>query len=80
MMCSAARILETKHLISDWELAFGGTGIHLQCYVNKQEMILVINQFNEQIKLLFYNKFLIFLYVFRALCAHHQEVKIVLSL
>jgi len=29
-------------------------------------------------KFLFYNKFIIFLYMFRALCAHHQEVKIVL--
>jgi len=29
-------------------------------------------------KFLFYNKFPIFLYMFRALCAHHQEVKIVL--
>jgi len=29
-------------------------------------------------KILFYNKFIICLYVFRALCAHHQEVKIVL--
>ena len=29
-------------------------------------------------KLLFYNKFIICLYMFRALCAHHQEVKIVL--
>jgi len=27
---------------------------------------------------LFYNKFIICLYMFRALCAHHQEVKIVL--
>jgi len=27
---------------------------------------------------LFYNKFVICLYMFRALCAHHQEVKIVL--
>jgi len=27
---------------------------------------------------LFYNKFIIGLYMFRALCAHHQEVKIVL--
>ena len=27
---------------------------------------------------LFYNKFIIFLYMFRALCAYHQEVKIVL--
>jgi len=38
--------------------------------------ILVINQYNA--KILFYNKFIIRLYVFRALCAHHQEVKIVL--
>ena len=29
-------------------------------------------------KILFYNKFIILLYMFRALCAHHQEVKIVL--
>jgi len=29
-------------------------------------------------KNLFYNKFIILLYMFRTLCAHHQEVKIVL--
>ena len=29
-------------------------------------------------KFVFYNKFIICLYMFRALCAHHQEVKIVL--
>ena len=29
-------------------------------------------------KFLFYNKFIICLYMFRALCAQHQEVKIVL--
>ena len=29
-------------------------------------------------KILFYNKFIIRLYMFRALCAHHQEVKNVL--
>ena len=29
-------------------------------------------------KILFYNKFIIRLYMFRALIAHHQEVKIVL--
>ena len=29
-------------------------------------------------KFLFYNKFIIRFYMFRALCAHHQEVKIVL--
>ena len=38
--------------------------------------ILVINQLNVQI--LLYNKFIIRLYMFRAICAHHQEVKIVL--
>jgi len=37
---------------------------------------LAINQINAQN--LFYNKFIIRLYMFRALCAHHQEVKIVL--
>jgi len=40
-------------------------------------IILVINQLNAQ-NLVFYNKFIICLYMFRALCAHHQEVKIVL--
>ena len=29
-------------------------------------------------KILLYNKFIIRLYMFRALCVHHQEVKIVL--
>jgi len=29
-------------------------------------------------KILFYNKFIKFLYMFQALCAHHQEDKIVL--
>ena len=29
-------------------------------------------------KILFYNKFIVCLYMFRALCTHHQEVKIVL--
>jgi len=31
-------------------------------------------------KFLFHNKFIIRLYMFRALCAHHQEVKIVLQI
>ena len=38
--------------------------------------ILVINQLNAQN--LFYNKFISCLYMFRAPCAHRQEVKIVL--
>jgi len=38
--------------------------------------ILVINQLDAQI--LFYNKFISCLYMFRAPCAHHQEVKTVL--
>ena len=29
-------------------------------------------------KIFFYNKFIISLYMFRAICAHHQKVKIVL--
>ena len=33
---------------------------------------------NSVHKILFYNKFILFLYMFRALCAHHQAVKIVL--
>ena len=39
-------------------------------------MILVTDQFNAQNLVL--NKFIICLYMFRALCAHHQEVKTVL--
>ena len=38
--------------------------------------ILAINQLDAQN--LFYNKFIICLYMFRAPCAHHQAVKIVL--
>ena len=38
--------------------------------------ILVINQLDAQN--LFYNKFISYLYMFRAPCAHRQEVKIVL--
>jgi len=38
--------------------------------------ILIINQLDTQN--LFYNKFISCLYMFRALCAHRQEVKIVL--
>ena len=39
-------------------------------------IILVVT--NLMHKILFYNKFIICLYMFRALCAHHQEVKTVL--
>ena len=39
-------------------------------------IILLTDQLNAQI--LFYNNFIIFLYMFWALCDHHQEVKIVL--
>jgi len=39
-------------------------------------IILVIKQIMN--KFLLYNKFIICLYMFRKLCAHHQEVKIVL--
>ena len=37
-------------------------------------IILAINQFNA--KMFFYNKFIIRLYMFRALCAHHQRSKL----
>ena len=43
---------------------------------NATELILVINQLDAQN--LFYNKFISCLYMFRAPCAHRQEVKIVL--
>ena len=39
-------------------------------------IMLVINHLMH--KILFYNKFTIYLYMFRALCTHHQEVKTVL--
>ena len=39
-----------------------------------EEFILVINQLDAQN--LFYNKFISCLYMFRAPCAHRQEVKI----
>jgi len=39
--------------------------------------ILVINQ--RDVQNLFYNKFISCLYMFRAPCAHRQDVKIVLS-
>ena len=45
-------------------------------YSQKPDFFLVINQLNAQI--FFYNKFISSLYMFRAPCAHHQEVKIVL--
>jgi len=38
-------------------------------------IILAINLMH---KIFFYNEFIISLYMFRALCAHHQQVKIVL--
>jgi len=41
------------------------------------EFILVINQLDAQ-NFLFYKKFISCLYMFRAPCAHHQEIKIVL--
>ena len=44
---------------------------------NKQcKLILIINQLDAQN--MFYNKFILCLYMFRASCAHRQEVKIVL--
>jgi len=41
-----------------------------------RRVTLVTGQINH--KFLFYNKFIKFLYMFRALCAHHQEVKTIL--
>ena len=44
--------------------------VHLSIFIS------VINQLDEQI--FFYNKFILCLYMFRAPCAHRQEVTIVL--
>jgi len=52
------------------------TNFNVLLTVHFSIFILVINQIDA--KNLFYNKFLSCLYVFRAPCAHHQEVKIVL--
>jgi len=41
---------------------------------NTFKPFLTNDQLNAQI--LVFNKFIIFLYMFRALCAHHQEVKL----
>ena len=45
-------------------------------YTDGRFFIIVINQLDAQN--LFYNKFISCLYMFRAPCAHRQEVKIVL--
>jgi len=49
---------------------------HVICFsgIQLSQRVLVINQLNAQV--LFYNKFIICLYMFRAPCAHHQEVKL----
>ena len=53
-------------------------GFHTErtAYKHKSTFILVINQLDAQN--LFFNKFISCLYMFRAPCAHRQEVKIVL--
>ena len=50
--------------------------VHPSLYIYIYIYVLVINQLDAQN--LFYNKFISFLYVVRAPCAHRQEVKIVL--
>jgi len=50
-------------------------GFHVLLTVHLS-IILVITDLMH--KILFYNKFIICLYMFRALCAHLQEIKIVL--
>ena len=73
----------SKHLSLRWtfsELTLEWTATFMHATRSKiTDFFLVINQLNAQnTKSLFYNKFIICLYMFRALCAHHQEVKIVL--
>jgi len=58
----------------DSRQTFPNVGVLLT--MNNSIFILVINQLDEQN--LFYRKFISFLYMFRAQCAHRQEVKIVL--
>ena len=54
------------------------TQLYCQLYITCQLhfFILIINQLDAQN--LFYNKFISCLYMFRAPCAHRQEVRIVL--
>ena len=62
--CSARRVFTIKtQAYKCWCLLI----VHLS-------IILATDQLNAQI--LFYNKFIIFLYMIRALCAHNQEVKL----
>ena len=49
----------------------GGTNFILR--IKEQETRLTLQEHDDDD-----NKFIIFLYMFRALCAHHQEVRIVL--
>jgi len=48
----------------------------LFCFLTVNLSIIILTTLMH--KFLFYNKFIICLYMFRALCAYHQEVKIVL--
>jgi len=48
------------------------------CFADRASQYSLSKLTNLMHKFLFYNKFFIRLYMFRALCAHHQGVKIVL--
>jgi hypothetical protein len=66
------------HTIKKYAKAFvvASKGIGLEVNDGKSKYVLVIT--NLMYKILFCNKFITCLYMFRALCAHHQEVKTVL--
>ena len=64
---------DEQHLMINRSTNFGVKHLY---YKPRHKFSSVINQLMH--KFLFYNKFIICLYMFRALCAHHQEVKIVL--
>ena len=64
-MCTALKVTR-EHIVTSF-------GVFLTVH---NSIILVINQLNAQNLVLLF--FIICLYMFRALCAHRQEVKIVL--
>ena len=72
--CSTFFPFELQH--AHLRLTKPNTGFDVLLTVHLSIFISVINQLDARI--FFYNKFISCLYMFRAPCAHHQEVKILL--
>jgi hypothetical protein len=73
-VCSGGNC-RSKFVITNWIVECYSSFDHVSRNIGKM-FILVINQLDA--KNLFYIKFISCLYMFRALCAHRQEVKILL--